>query len=168
MCMRRGFAAAIVSVVLLVGGALGDQPRHEIRFPDVPGYRTLKCDLHMHTVFSDGDVWPSTRVLEAWREGLPPALGPHLRRRGLTHFRQHDSRASLLTMTCARVIGLGTTWLRVPPARSCLPAGLPWPAAGLPRQVRVLHSGEQPLDRKASMILAGLRASLSGSDSSAV
>ena len=82
MCMRRGFAAAIVSVVLLVGGALGDQPRHEIRFPDVPGYRTLKCDLHMHTVFSDGDVWPSTRVLEAWREGLPPALGPHLRRRG--------------------------------------------------------------------------------------
>ena len=24
----------------------------------------------MHTVFSDGVVWPSVRVEEAWREGL--------------------------------------------------------------------------------------------------
>lgn len=39
-------------------------------FPDVPGYETLMCDFHMHTVFSDGSVWPNIRVGEAWREGL--------------------------------------------------------------------------------------------------
>ena len=38
--------------------------------PDIPGYKTLKCDLHMHTVFSDGDVWPTIRVMEAFRDGL--------------------------------------------------------------------------------------------------
>ncbi len=46
------------------------QVRQEIRFPDVRGYRTLKCDFHMHTVFSDGLVWPTVRVDEAWRHGL--------------------------------------------------------------------------------------------------
>jgi 3',5'-nucleoside bisphosphate phosphatase len=44
--------------------------RHLIRFPDLPGYKTLACDLHMHTVFSDGNVWPTVRVAEAWRQGL--------------------------------------------------------------------------------------------------
>ncbi|MBN2001663.1 histidinol-phosphatase [candidate division KSB1 bacterium] len=38
--------------------------------PDIPGYRTLCCDFHMHTVFSDGSVWPTVRVEEAWQEGL--------------------------------------------------------------------------------------------------
>ncbi len=41
-----------------------------IEFPDIPGYVTLKCDLHMHTVFSDGSVWPDIRVQEAVRDGL--------------------------------------------------------------------------------------------------
>ncbi len=41
-----------------------------MHFPDIPGYITLKCDLHMHTVFSDGNVWPRTRVEEAIRDGL--------------------------------------------------------------------------------------------------
>ena len=44
--------------------------RNEIKIPDVPGYVTLKCDFHMHTVFSDGSVWPTVRSEEAWREGL--------------------------------------------------------------------------------------------------
>lgn len=38
--------------------------------PDLPGFKTLKCDLHMHTVFSDGDVWPTVRLTEAFRDGL--------------------------------------------------------------------------------------------------
>lgn len=46
------------------------QSRTEIQIPDVPGYFTLKCDFHMHTVFSDGDVWPTVRVNEAWQQGL--------------------------------------------------------------------------------------------------
>jgi predicted metal-dependent phosphoesterase TrpH len=41
-----------------------------IEFPDIPGYVTLKCDLHMHTVFSDGSLWPSVRVREAQMDGL--------------------------------------------------------------------------------------------------
>jgi len=41
-----------------------------IEFPDIPGYVTLKCDLHMHTVFSDGNVWPGIRVQEAIKDGL--------------------------------------------------------------------------------------------------
>jgi len=41
-----------------------------IKFPDIPGYKTLKCDFHQHTVFSDGSVWPNIRVQEAIRDGL--------------------------------------------------------------------------------------------------
>jgi 3',5'-nucleoside bisphosphate phosphatase len=44
--------------------------RHEIALPDIPGYKTLKCDFHIHTVFSDGIVWPTIRVDEAWEDGL--------------------------------------------------------------------------------------------------
>lgn len=44
--------------------------RTPVRIPDIPGYRTLKCDFHIHTVFSDGSVWPTVRSEEAWREGL--------------------------------------------------------------------------------------------------
>ncbi len=44
--------------------------RTELAIPDIPGYLTLKCDFHMHTVFSDGLVWPTVRVEEAWRQGL--------------------------------------------------------------------------------------------------
>lgn len=39
-------------------------------FPDIPGYKTLAGDFHMHTVFSDGHVWPTLRVQEAARDGL--------------------------------------------------------------------------------------------------
>jgi len=41
-----------------------------IKFPDIPGYQTLSCDFHIHTVFSDGSVWPDIRVQEALRDGL--------------------------------------------------------------------------------------------------
>lgn len=60
----------MVAGVLLTATVLAGQVRQEIRIPDIPGYRTLKCDLHVHTVFSDGLVWPTVRVDEAWREGL--------------------------------------------------------------------------------------------------
>jgi hypothetical protein len=44
--------------------------RREIQIPDIPGYLTLKCDFHIHTVFSDGNVWPTIRISEAWEDGL--------------------------------------------------------------------------------------------------
>lgn len=68
MKIRRVFLTLLVclSLVPWVQAA----KRIEIQIPDIPGYKTLKCDLHMHTVFSDGEVWPTTRVNEAHREGL--------------------------------------------------------------------------------------------------
>ncbi len=44
--------------------------RYEVNVPNVEEYITLKCDFHMHTVFSDGYVWPDLRVIEAWVTGL--------------------------------------------------------------------------------------------------
>ncbi len=44
--------------------------RRFIDIPNIPGYCTLKCDFHIHTVFSDGVVWPTVRVQEAVQEGL--------------------------------------------------------------------------------------------------
>ena len=48
----------------------GANVRTEISIPGFDGYETLKCDFHTHTVFSDGYVWPTMRVEEAWQEGL--------------------------------------------------------------------------------------------------
>lgn len=54
-------------------------PQRTIRFPDVPGYYTLSCDFHQHTVFSDGSVWPDIRVEEAVRDSLDAiSLTDHL------------------------------------------------------------------------------------------
>lgn len=47
-----------------------NKDRNILRIPDIPGYQTLKGDFHIHTVFSDGNVWPDFRVTEAWTEGL--------------------------------------------------------------------------------------------------
>ena len=50
-----------------------------IHFPDVDGYKTLVLDLHTHSVFSDGHVWPTIRVAEAERDGLDGiAITEHL------------------------------------------------------------------------------------------
>ena len=56
--------------------------RNEILIPDIPGYKTLKGDFHMHTIFSDGEVWPSVRVQEAYIEGLDVvAITEHIEHR---------------------------------------------------------------------------------------
>ena len=48
-------------------------------FPNIEGYVTIKTDLHMHSVFSDGEVWPTIRVSEALRENLDAiSLTEHL------------------------------------------------------------------------------------------
>ena len=50
-----------------------------LKFPNIPGYQTLKCDFHEHTVFSDGEVWPSIRVREALMDNLDAiSLTEHL------------------------------------------------------------------------------------------
>lgn len=56
--------------LLLALGSMQAQRRNEINVPNLDGYVTLKADLHTHTVFSDGLVWPTVRIDEAYREGL--------------------------------------------------------------------------------------------------
>ena len=41
-----------------------------IAIPNLEGYLTLKCNFHIHTIFSDGLVWPTVRIDEAYKEGL--------------------------------------------------------------------------------------------------
>jgi hypothetical protein len=56
--------------------------RKSVQIPDFDGYYTMKCDLHIHTVFSDGNVWPNIRVSEAWQQGLDAiAITDHLEHR---------------------------------------------------------------------------------------
>lgn len=60
--------------------SLQAQPsRKEVVIPDILGYKSLKCELHIHTVYSDGYIWPSYRVQEAWEDGLDAiALTDHI------------------------------------------------------------------------------------------
>jgi len=62
----------LLLAVLFINLSLYSQTitRKEVKVPDILGYKTLKCDFHMHTVFSDGLVWPTFRVDEAWMDGL--------------------------------------------------------------------------------------------------
>jgi len=69
-------ATRVLVAAIVLGAATGSahepvtRTRTPINLPDVPGFITLKCDFHIHTVFSDGGVWPTVRSEEAWREGL--------------------------------------------------------------------------------------------------
>lgn len=59
-----------ISFLMAITPAFGQDTDRKIQFPDVEGYKTLKCDFHIHTVFSDGQVWPNIRIEEALRDGL--------------------------------------------------------------------------------------------------
>jgi len=82
--------------------------REEFNIPDIPGYLTLKCDFHMHTVFSDGTLWPPNRVDEAWRDGLDAiAVTDHIEH----HIHEKDvstdnNRAYELALPRARSLSL--------------------------------------------------------------
>ncbi len=64
----------LISVLLLYFVVNAQEHSHKssraLSFPDIPGYKTLKTDLHIHSVFSDGSVWPDIRVQEALRDNL--------------------------------------------------------------------------------------------------
>lgn len=74
--MRKILALALL---VLIAGSTGQAQKKTVNLPDLPGYVTLKCDFHSHTVFSDGNVWPTVRVGEAYRDGLDViAITDHL------------------------------------------------------------------------------------------
>jgi 3',5'-nucleoside bisphosphate phosphatase len=62
----------LILIVLLIISLVSytDGQRKIVHLPYLPGYITLKCDFHIHTVFSDGNVWPTYRITEAYRDGL--------------------------------------------------------------------------------------------------
>lgn len=64
------FLAVSLLAVLPLSAATGALTPNKIVIPDIEGYKTLKGDFHIHTVFSDAAVWPTTRVQEAIWEGL--------------------------------------------------------------------------------------------------
>ena len=56
-----------------------EYPEQVMVFPDTEHHVTMIGDLHTHTVFSDGHVWPNIRVAEAVRDGLDAvAVTDHL------------------------------------------------------------------------------------------
>lgn len=76
--------------------------RDIIHIPNVNGFQVLKCDFHMHTVFTDGHVWPNVRVQEAWKEGLDAIsitehmeYQPHKDDVNTDHNRSHDLAVEL-------------------------------------------------------------------------
>ena len=57
--------------------------KEKITIPDVDGYQVLKCDFHIHTLFSDGIVMPPDRVKEADMDDLDAiALTDHIEHAG--------------------------------------------------------------------------------------
>jgi len=69
MRMKNLIGISLVFMCMLVIPAYGQMVREEMHVPDIPGYITLKGDFHIHTVFSDGNVWPTIRVDDAWMRG---------------------------------------------------------------------------------------------------
>lgn len=71
------FLFTLFSVFINAHDTLDKQ--RKIIFPNIPGFKTLKCDFHQHTVFSDGHVWPTIRVNEAVKDNLDAiAVTEHL------------------------------------------------------------------------------------------
>ena len=68
--MKQGCILLVCLIGFFYSKSQSFDEERKIVFPDIPGYRTLKCDFHIHTVFSDGNVWPLIRVEEAARDGL--------------------------------------------------------------------------------------------------
>ena len=55
-----------------------DSERYMV-FPNTENYVVMSTDLHTHSVFSDGHVWPNLRVAEALRDGIDViAITEHL------------------------------------------------------------------------------------------
>ena len=95
------FLAACLSLPLLA------QVRGKIDIPDLNGFITLKCDFHTHTVFSDGLVWPTVRIDEAYREGLDAiAITDHIEFRPHTEIVASRNRSYEIAQKRAEQLGI--------------------------------------------------------------
>jgi 3',5'-nucleoside bisphosphate phosphatase len=82
--------------------------RKEVRIPDIMGMRTLKCDFHIHTMFSDGMVWPTARVIEAWLDGLDViSITDHIENHpGKAHVGGDDNSSYEIALPAAKQYGI--------------------------------------------------------------
>jgi len=102
MKLPRHVWLLVAGAVLTLSAHAQRRVRTPIHVPDIPGYVTLKCDFHTHTVFSDGSVWPDIRSEEAWRDGLDAIAitdhveyQPHREDLPVQHNRSYDIAKSL-------------------------------------------------------------------------
>jgi hypothetical protein len=73
------FSAFLIALTGLQAQDHSHVSANPIHFPDLDNYLTLSTDLHIHSVFSDGYVWPTIRVQEALMDGLDAiAITEHL------------------------------------------------------------------------------------------
>ena len=85
----------LIITILILSTLTMNAQRRVLNMPDIPGYVTLKCDFHSHTVFSDGNVWPTQRVGEAWRDGLDAlAITDHIEYQPHKKFIPADNNAA--------------------------------------------------------------------------
>jgi len=80
---RLAFCITLIAVASAAAAHDLAKPRDDSRpiadFPDVDGLKVLSVDLHTHSVFSDGHVWPGIRAEEAARDEIDGvAITEHL------------------------------------------------------------------------------------------
>ncbi|PKO98292.1 MAG: histidinol-phosphatase [Bacteroidetes bacterium HGW-Bacteroidetes-8] len=82
--------------------------RANFTFPQVNGYKVVVCDFHTHTMFSDGLVWPTLRVAEAWTGGLDAlSITDHIEYRPYRKYTNNDHNTSYeIALSAARNSGL--------------------------------------------------------------
>lgn len=100
----------LVSLLLLSTGIHAQNPvKNKMSMPDVDQYKVLKCEFHIHTVFSDGNLWPTERILEAYSDDLDAiAITDHLEYRPhLDEFTNQDhNRAYTLAEPLAKKLNI--------------------------------------------------------------
>ena len=104
----RPFVCLTSLLLLLLLVQLEAKDRTLIRLPEVSGYKIIKADLHSHTVFSDGRVWPDFRVGEAWINGLDAlAITDHIEyQRHKDDMPKNLNRSYEIAKTPAAAVGL--------------------------------------------------------------
>lgn len=96
-CLHISFLFISFYLSLTLGSSAQEIINYRKNFfiPNIDGYLGLKCDFHIHTIFSDGTVWPSERVNEAWMDGLDAiAITDHIEYRPNMHYLKADHNSS--------------------------------------------------------------------------
>ena len=60
----------IISILLIIASLNSYSQKRKVFFKSPAGVYFISSDLHIHSVFSDGAVWPTVRVDEAIRDSL--------------------------------------------------------------------------------------------------